>query len=280
MVELITGKSAEAHISSNDDRAFHRANFGQGKYIFQDADNMGVAVTAASGTITISTGSCLWSGMHIRVLKPESLNYVVPAASQIVRVYLHYTKDAETLDEAVEFVVTIDTELAPAIDSLSDNTLEAYTLFCSFTATATAITNLLSGFSVALSHETLEQLIADAHEEKILFSGNAIEGTTINLNESFKNFYELEFIGDNTSSKRILTSQIPETGLNFGVSISGANKFTNATTTYSYFMSAFFSVKSDTAFNFLNSSASVVSEGVQASSSKALYQIIGIGRKR
>lgn len=280
MVELITGKAAEAHISSNDDRAFHRANFGQGKYIFQDADNMSIAVTATSGTITISAGSCLWSGMHIRVSEPETLNYVVPAASQTVRVYLHYTKDAETLDEDVEFVVSIDNELTPLIDNLSDNTLEAYTLFCSFTATSTSITNVLNGFSVALSHAALEQLVADSHEEKILFSGNATAGTTINLNESFRNFYELEFIGDNTSSKRILTSQIPETGLNFGVSVSGANKFTNATTAYTYILSAFFSVRSDTSFNFLNSNASMVGDSVQPSSTRALLKIIGIGRKR
>lgn len=128
-IELITGKSATAHISANDFRAVNRANYGPGRYILKDADNMQVQISA-QGTIYIGRGSLMWSGMHIRCEDPTTLKFTPPTTRENIDVYLHYVKDVETLNESVEWVVSVGKELTPIIDNVADNTMEAYTLFC------------------------------------------------------------------------------------------------------------------------------------------------------
>lgn len=128
-IELITGKSATAHISANDFRAINRANYGPGRYILKDADNMQTQISA-QGTIYIGRGSLMWSGMHIRCEDPTTLKFTPPTTRENIEVYLHYVKDVETLNESVEWVVSVGKELTPIIDNVADNTMEAYTLFC------------------------------------------------------------------------------------------------------------------------------------------------------
>jgi hypothetical protein len=139
-IELITGRSGTAHISANDYRAINRANYGPGRYILKDDENMEVSVipsTSSLSTVYVTAGSCLWSGMHIRCAEPSTISYITPTSAETVYVYLHYVKDAGTLIETVEWVISVGKELSPIVDNLSDSTTEAYTEFCSFLSTAT-----------------------------------------------------------------------------------------------------------------------------------------------
>ena len=134
-VALITGHGEDDHITSFDARAFNRSVFGKGKYILQDAENLKVQVSALTGTIQISAGSCMWSGMHIRVEEDGAITYTTPASTDYVYVWLHYTRNPENLIESVEFTTTSGAkpEMELIRDNLTDDTTEAYTLFCSFT---------------------------------------------------------------------------------------------------------------------------------------------------
>lgn len=132
-LELITGHGEADHISSFDMRASNRATFGKGKYILTDADNMTATVNTDEKTLTISAGSCMWSGMHIRNESAITVPFVSPATSNPVYYWLHYTRNSN-LVESVEIVsttaMTVNADLI--YDELPDDVTEAYTLFCSF----------------------------------------------------------------------------------------------------------------------------------------------------
>lgn len=219
-IELITGVGETNHVSSNDFRAFNRAIFGQQRYILKDADNMDVVVSAVTGDISIATGSCVWSGMHIRIASVENLKYIVPVSTQRINIYLHYTKSIETFVESVEFVVLQGSEATPIANELDDDTIEAYTLFYSFDATSTAISNINKAFDSVISQsdivDEVNKSIANATATTVLFEGEAGTGSTIDLSESFKNFKELEiaFAGVDVvypiGHARILTQNITE----------------------------------------------------------------------
>lgn len=134
-IELITGHGESNHISSFDMRASNRATFGKGKYILNDAENMAVEIDTSAKSIKIKSGSCVWSGMHIRIETSDTVSFVSPATSDTVYVWLHYTRSAVNLVEDVEFISTttnkVDTSLI--YDELPDDVTDAYTLFYSFT---------------------------------------------------------------------------------------------------------------------------------------------------
>lgn len=284
-IELITGVGAEPHISSNDFRAFNRANFGQGRYILKDADDMAITVSAPTGNISIAEGSCLWSGMHIRVSSQENLTYVVPTTAQTVRVYLHYTKNSETQVESVEFVVTVGEELAPIVDNLGDSTVEAYTVFYSFTASSSSITNAIYDFQPAKSHAELETLVDNSHSETILFDGIAAPNTTINLSESFRSFYEIEIISDWEESnypnlhKRMLTSQLEPSGGVIDVAMLGAAKWANTNDTYLRVATARLNITNDKTLVYSNGQYIIIGNAISEQDDIPIRKIIGIGRK-
>lgn len=135
-VDLITGHGETDHITSFDARAENRALFGGGKYILDNADTqyLNYAIEPSLAKITITPGSLMWSGMHIRVEEEKSTSYATPATTGEVKVWLHYMRDAETFVESVEFVTTTGADPASDLiqDNLTDEATEAYTLFCSF----------------------------------------------------------------------------------------------------------------------------------------------------
>lgn len=276
MIELITGHGSDNHISSNDFRAFNRANFGQGRYILKDENNMAVTVSAATGGISIASGSCMWSGMHIRLSSAESLTYVVPTTSQTVGVYLHYTKNADTLVEAVELKAFIGSVPSPIIDKLSDNTTEAYTLLYSFTASATAITNAEYAFEMAKSNDEIESLIAEANSETVLFSGSAALNSSITLTESFRNFRELIFYVGSDFCGRVLTSDI--SGGNIDVPMFGASKWSNTNDTYLRVATVRLSITSETKLQYTNGQYIVIGSAIAEQDKLPILKIKGIGR--
>lgn len=276
MIELITGHGSDNHISSNDFRAFNRANFGQGRYILKDENNMTVTVSAATGDISIASGSCMWSGMHIRLASAERLTYVVPTTSQTVGIYLHYTKNADTLVEAVELKAFIGSAPSPIVDTLSDNTTEAYTLFYSFSATSTEATNANYAFKFAKSNDEIENLIEEANSETVLFSGSAALNSSITLTESFRNFRELIFYTDYDVCGRVLASDIPGTIID--VPMFGANKWTNTNDTYLKIATARLSITSDTKLQYTNGQYIIIGIAIAEQDQLPITKIIGIGR--
>lgn len=276
-IELITGVGEENHISSNDVRAFNRANFGQGKYILKDADNMEVTISPAVGNISISSGSCLWSGMHIRNNATTTLSYVVPAAIQVILVYLHYMKNADTGIESIEFVVSSGTALEPIIDNLGDNTIEAYTLFYSFFATSSSVSNITNGFVQAKSFEEIEKELDAIHEYKVLFNGSASKGSKITLNESFKNFDQIQFVASNgeIGDLRSVNAAIGGTP---PVVMLGVGLFSNTLNTFARISTAVIKINSETEFEYQYGYASWVGSSVASSDLPIITKIIGFGR--
>ena len=277
-IELITGVGADNHISSNDFRAFNRANFGQGKYILNDAEKMYWFVMASAGEIHINTGSLLWSGMHIRNASNIVLKYIAPSTSTTVYVYLHYTKNTDTLVENVAFEVSVGKTLTPVVDSLNDNTIEAYTLFCSFTATSSSATNYVYGFQSIRNIDEVEKLIRMAHEETVLFEGEAQLDTTINLSETFRNFYEICFVSHHTHTQ-MLTSIIPPIGDVCSIAMTGSGKWNNAVGGFVDVRGARLRVVNERSFKVEVLTRSLVGSGAQSEDPTPITKIIGIGRK-
>ena len=152
ILELITGHGESDHISSFDMRASNRGTFGKGKYILSDAENMATTIDVGEKTLIISTGSCVWSGMHIRTEEKITVPFVSPASTDYVYFWLHYVRDASNLVESVEIVSTTSNKVNAdlIIDELPDDVTEAYTLFYSFTfnPNGNVPTNLKSEFAL------------------------------------------------------------------------------------------------------------------------------------
>lgn len=277
-VELITGVGASDHISSNDFRAFNRANFGQGRYILNDAENMEVNVSAPAGIISISEGSCLWSGMHIRVLSAEQIRYTVPSSSQVIYVYLHYTKDASTGVESVDFEIKQGIKLSSTTDNLDDNTLDAYTLFCSFIAYSTTAENFKFDFENIKSNEELKKLIDYAHEEVVLFEGSATSGSTILLSEEFDNFHEICFVGSG-GRHQMLTRLIPSTGEVFGITMTDVGKWANSVGGFANFEYAYLKVADENKFYINFMGRFIIESSIHKLDALPIKKIIGVGRK-
>lgn len=263
-VELITGVGESDHISSNDFRAFNRANFGQGRYILKDAENMDINISPSTGVIAISEGSCMWSGMHIRLASTEQIRYTVPSAVQMIYVYLHYVKDVSTGVESVDFQVRQGIKLSPTTDNLNDNTVEAYTLFCSFSALPTSFDNLKCDFKIIKSHEELEKDVATSQEDVVLFEGNITPGT-ISLSESLNNFKYIIFecTGRDKYYHTILFSDYIRD--DFAVSVVGNNKWSNKAAIYTVISNIYASKISETEIKVSYTSETIIDVSVQTS---------------
>ena len=113
-VELITGHSGEAHISSEDVGELIAGLVGSGAYVLADpswtagdARNDGLEATLnGTSTVTVGTGEVLWGGRHVRVTAPVTLD--IPSGSGTYGCYpsLHYTLEEGI--EAVELVMTTE----------------------------------------------------------------------------------------------------------------------------------------------------------------------------
>lgn len=185
-VELITGHADDNHVTSFDARAFNRATLGKGKYILQDADNLRVQISGLTGTIQISAGSCLWSGMHIKVEEEGVITYTTPATTDYVYVWLHYLRNPETLVESVDFVTTTGTRPDSALitDTLTDEATEAYTLFCSFTHDVS--TNTAQGESLEFSLRTPLDDSAKEQSNSLSAMQSALSKQVENLSKDLK----------------------------------------------------------------------------------------------
>ncbi len=278
-IELITGVGKDNHISSNDFRAFNRANFGQGRYILKDADDMAVTVSASTGNITIASGSCLWSGMHIRLPSNETLQYIVPTSGQIIYVYLHYIKDVNTGVETVDFQVRANVQLSTT-DNLNDNTVEAYTLFCSFIAYPTFTENFDCKFKVIKSHEELETEVTTSQEDVVLFDGGLKVGTNT-ISESIKNFKYIVFEVPGEYGYHLVQFS-DMIGEDFAVSVVGNGKWSNKNSLYVEIYNFRGTFTNDTSMKITYLSRTIIDTGVSSTygSDGVAIPLRIIGRER
>ncbi len=201
--ELITGRGEDAHVSSYDMRSFNRAIFGTGKYRFTDAENMEFEVDTVSKLFTIKSGSCMWSGMHIRIEEEEAVSFVSPATTANVYLWLHYKRSASTLVESIEFISTTSNKVESSLiyDKLPDDVAEAYTLFATveYDAVNNVVRTVSSDFELVKSmsdfyKETTQTLATRFTEQDNRITTLSTEITTkadeleTNLNDTIDNF--------------------------------------------------------------------------------------------
>ena len=227
-LELITGHGESDHISSFDIRASNRATFGKGKYILTDDNNMATTISAVEKTLSISAGSCVWSGMHIRTEKTINIPFVSPASTDYVYFWLHYVRDTSTLVESVEIVSTtsnkVDADLI--FDELPDDVTEAYTLFYSFTFNPNGnIPNNLKNEFVLIKgmndffEETTQKLNAQAAEnaQQLQKLSTDINNTIAEFEDNMLNaVYDVTLLGNvYVSSESKYTLTLNELASNF-----------------------------------------------------------------
>lgn len=70
-IELVTGHTGTAHVSSADAGALHAGIVGTGRYVLATANRMAATMESAN-TITIATGDALFDGRHVRITSAES----------------------------------------------------------------------------------------------------------------------------------------------------------------------------------------------------------------
>lgn len=70
-IELVTGHTGAAHVSSADAGAMHAGIVGTGRYVLATANRMAATMESAN-TITIATGDALFDGRHVRITSAES----------------------------------------------------------------------------------------------------------------------------------------------------------------------------------------------------------------
>lgn len=206
-LELITGHGESDHISSFDMRASNRATFGKGKYILTDAENMNTTVVVSDKMLSISPGSCLWSGMHIRNEGVINVPFVSPASTDSVYFWLHYTRDVSTLVERVEIVSTTSSTMSADLiyNELPDGVTEAYTLFYSFTfnPNGNVVTNTKKEFTLIKGMndffvESTEKLNTQAAEnaQKLNELSNEFNGIIADYEENMLNtVYDVTELG-------------------------------------------------------------------------------------
>lgn len=70
-IELVTGHTGTAHVSSADAGALNAGIVGTGRYVLATANRMAATMESAN-TITIATGDALFDGRHVRITSAES----------------------------------------------------------------------------------------------------------------------------------------------------------------------------------------------------------------
>ena len=62
-MKIITGRTGELHVTSDDDRHLHAGTFGEGKYILNTASKLN-ATNPSSNVIRLAKGDIMFQGCH------------------------------------------------------------------------------------------------------------------------------------------------------------------------------------------------------------------------
>lgn len=65
-MKIVTGRTGELHVTSDDDRHLHAGTFGEGKYILNTASKLN-ATNPSSNVIRLAKGDLMFQGCHARI---------------------------------------------------------------------------------------------------------------------------------------------------------------------------------------------------------------------
>ena len=65
-MKIITGRTGELHVTSDDDRHLHAGTFGEGKYILNTASKLN-ATNPSSNVVRLAKGDIIFQGRHARI---------------------------------------------------------------------------------------------------------------------------------------------------------------------------------------------------------------------
>ena len=65
-MKIITGRTGELHVTSDDDRHLHAGTFGEGKYILNTASKLN-ATNPSSNVVRLAKGDIIFQGCHARI---------------------------------------------------------------------------------------------------------------------------------------------------------------------------------------------------------------------
>ena len=138
-LELVTGYSAEPHVSSADDGALNACVFGTGRAVLDLGQKFAASITS-NNEITILDGDAIDQGRHIRMTPGDYETVTISNGSAgLYRsdlICIQYDKNPETDVETASFVVVegtpgnsyVDPDLTDG-DILSGDTLDQFPLY-------------------------------------------------------------------------------------------------------------------------------------------------------
>lgn len=138
-LELVTGYSAEPHVSSADDGALNACVFGAERAVFDMGQKFAASITS-NNEITIADGEAVDQGRHIRMIPGDYETVTISNGSaglyRADLICIQYSKNAETSVEAASFVVVEGTSGSEYVDPdvtdgdiLSGDTLDQFPLY-------------------------------------------------------------------------------------------------------------------------------------------------------
>lgn len=103
-MKIVTGRTGELHVTSDDDRHLHAGTFGEGKYILNTASKLN-ATNPSSNVIRLAKGDIMFQGCHARIDDYEDvdLNPGTEGYSRIDLICCQYKKVGGV--ESTELVV-------------------------------------------------------------------------------------------------------------------------------------------------------------------------------
>lgn len=126
-MKIITGSTGTTHITSDDDRQFNMAIFGNEDYVLPNGNKL-AATLVNNNLITLADGDICMQGCHARIKANTSENCAIATGAvgkkRIDLICARYTLDTETGFENVELVVVkgAETTGAPVVPAINDTT--------------------------------------------------------------------------------------------------------------------------------------------------------------
>ena len=85
-MKIVTGRTGELHVTSDDDRHLHAGTFGEGKYILNTASKLN-ATNPSSNVVRLAKGDIIFQGCHARIEDYEDVE-ITPGTEGYSRIDL------------------------------------------------------------------------------------------------------------------------------------------------------------------------------------------------
>lgn len=191
-MEIVTGRTGVAHITSVQDRALNQGIVGKGVYILNTGQNLSAEI-ASNNEIHINDGALMYQGCEFAVAPSTYDTITVPSGSQGMQrkdlITIKYTYDGTTQTEKGEWGYIQGTPKSnnPTVPTIKNNNGDLQKLDSVAEAAVFVVT--LNGVNV-ISVEPVVSILAPLSTNwKTIWSGFARLGanTSINLSESLSN---------------------------------------------------------------------------------------------